>query len=197
MKLYMSLNSPYARLVRVLVREAGCADKVTEVQVDPRDGSSGYWATNPIGLIPALELADGLVLSESDLVCRHIDDALAGGRFYAGVRRDARRAAALGMAQGILFRGLLARTDQMRPAAPDRDAFVARQLSAASRAADALEKTIEDHEGVDIVDIVFGATVGWFGFRHEAVGILQGRPKLTRWFERLDRRPAFSETRPG
>lgn len=198
MKLYMSFNSPYVRLVRILLREIDAASKVEEIDINPREAGARYWPTNPIALIPALELPNGTVLTESDLICRHLDDTLAGGRIYAPVRNNAHRAATLGIAQGILYRGLNARNDQLRPGGPDSEPFIKGQLDAAARGAEALEKVAMDHVGqVDIVDITVGCAVNWFNFRHAQLEILKNRPKLTAWVAQLDAMPSFSTTQPG
>ena len=42
MKLYISVNSPHVRMVRVLLAETGRASEVEEVEVNPRDPSTGF-----------------------------------------------------------------------------------------------------------------------------------------------------------
>tara|TARA_R110002020_G_scaffold459632_1_gene677730 strand:+ start:12557 stop:13153 length:597 start_codon:yes stop_codon:yes gene_type:complete len=198
MKLYMSVNSPYVRIVRVLVRESGNLARVQEIDTNPRDADSGFWSLNPLARIPAMQLPDGTVIAESDLICRYIDEELAGGRFYAPLRQDVRRLSVLGTVQAMLDRGVAARAEQQRPGGPDQKAFIETQLTAVLRGADALDRARFDEVGSpDIADIAVACMVGWMNFRHPQITILQDRPGLADWCARMDARPSMKDTRPG
>ncbi|MEJ8570480.1 glutathione S-transferase family protein [Microbaculum marinum] len=197
MKLYMSKNSPYVRIVRVVLRENPKVADVTELEIDPRDPATGFWSVNPIARIPTLELDDGTVIAESDLICRHLDD-MAGGALYAPLRDNASRLAILGIAQGMLDRGVAARTERMRPGGPDQAAFVETHFAAIRRAADALESIAPAAvDTPDIADIAVACTVAWLDFRHPEVDVRAGRPGLSRWFSEMDARDSMASTRPS
>lgn len=197
MILYMSVNSPYARLVRVLLREAGAEAAVREVATDPRDATSGFWGRNPVGRIPALELADGTVIAESDLICRHLDARLSGGRFHAPPEADARRLRLLGLARGMLDRAVNARMEKLRPGGPDHAAYIRAQLGGVERAADALNLAAPDSVAApDIADLTLACAVEWIDFRHADLGLRASRPGLARWCAALAERPSFQATRP-
>ena len=196
MKLYGSTNSPYVRLVRALLREAGAEDRVAEVWLNPRDPATGFHDVNPVARIPALALEDGAVLTESTLICRHLDDALAGGRMHAPLA-DPARLALYGLTLGALDRGVAARTEQLRDGAPDGAAFVRTQLDGAARALDALERAAPGPDGPDMVDLAVCCTVEWLAFRHPELDPLSGRPRLADWTDRVGARPALAATRPA
>lgn len=197
MKLYMSPNSPYVRMVRVLLRESGREAEVEEVELNPRDPSTGFWSANPVARIPALELGDGTVLAESALICAYLDKELADGRFFAPLDADIGRLALLGLIQGMLDRGVAARTEKMRPGAPDTKTFIDTQLAGVLRVADTLEQAAAANAGeIDMVDIACSCTIAWTQFRHPELDVLHARPRLADWFSRLDARPSMVATRP-
>lgn len=197
MKLYISLNSPYVRMVRVLLAETGRASEVDQVEVNPRDPSTGFWTLNPTSRVPALELPSGAVIPESGLICAYLDRHLADGRFFAPLHRDAHRLGLFGMAHAMLDRGVAARTEKMREGAPDRQAFIDTQLAGVLRAADAFDKAAPAHlEDVDMLDIAVACTIAWVDFRHPELMVRDGRPGLAKWFQDVNARPSMAATRP-
>lgn len=75
MKLYDYKMAPNARRVRVFAAEKGI-DLVTEdvdlgakAQLQPE-----YLAKNPFGAVPALELDDGTIITESTAICRYLEE---------------------------------------------------------------------------------------------------------------------------
>lgn len=58
MKLHYTPGSPFSRIIRVLVRELDIACK--EIEITEFPPSSGYFAINPLGQVPALEREDGI-----------------------------------------------------------------------------------------------------------------------------------------
>src|SRR5689334_21871621 len=73
MKLFYSINSPYARKCRVVTLEKGLANKVEFVKVDPWDNPPELLAVNPLGRIPALIAENGMALCESPVICEYLD----------------------------------------------------------------------------------------------------------------------------
>lgn len=197
MKLYISLNSPYVRMVRVLLEETGRAFEVEQVEVNPRDPSSGYWALNPTSRVPALELPNGTVIPESSLICAYLDKQLADGRFFAPLHADPQRLGMFGTAVAMLDRGVAARTEKMREGGPDHETFINTQLAAVIRAADAFEKFAAPKTGeIDMLDIAIACATAWVDFRHPEVKILEGRGRLSEWVQSTSARPSMLVTRP-
>jgi glutathione S-transferase len=78
MKLYTSVG-PNPRVVRMFMAERGAAAEL--VNVDIRGGENrraAYLQTNPAGQTPALELADGRVISEITAICEYLDEVTPG-----------------------------------------------------------------------------------------------------------------------
>lgn len=74
LKLYVTQNSPYARLARIIVLEKKLEDKVKQIVAQTRSVNSPYYEINPSGRVPCLILSDGVRLEESQLVCSYLDN---------------------------------------------------------------------------------------------------------------------------
>jgi glutathione S-transferase len=74
MKLYDYKMAPNARRVRVFVAEKGVSIETVAVDLASREQmGDAYRAVNPRLAVPALELDDGTVLTESVAICRYIE----------------------------------------------------------------------------------------------------------------------------
>lgn len=76
MKLHQTYLSPFPTRVRLVLYYKG----IDIPFVEPpgiHDGASKGWylKVNPIGRVPALELDDGRVLPESEVICEYLEDA--------------------------------------------------------------------------------------------------------------------------
>jgi len=75
MKLYTSTFAPNPRRVTMFIAEKGIAG-IEMVVLDLNAGehrSKDYLAKNPMGRVPALELDDGRVLSETRAICTYLE----------------------------------------------------------------------------------------------------------------------------
>ncbi len=75
MKLYISSHAPNPRRVSMFILEKGITGIETEV-IDILAGeqrSERFIAKNPLGRVPALELGDGRVLSETRAICTYLE----------------------------------------------------------------------------------------------------------------------------
>ncbi|MBJ3776909.1 glutathione S-transferase family protein [Acuticoccus mangrovi] len=195
MKLYVTGNSPYARKVRILVRELELSDEVEETIVNPRDGSSGYWETNPVGRVPALDTGE-VVLTESDLIAVFLD-RIGGSRLVAPAYADPARLALVGLAVGILDRGLAARVEKtMRTPSEEGARVIDMNLAAVVRAFDAVEERLSDTAAFDYADVAIAVASEWIALRHGEIDPHDGRPALAAHSERMRARPSFAATRP-
>lgn len=119
MKLYSADLSPFAARVRLAIHAKGLPVEIAS----PPGGdtkSADYLAINPMGKIPALVLADGTVIPESDTIVEYLADAFPqsglrpkGAEATARARLLARVAELYVMASGAALFG------QMNPATRD------------------------------------------------------------------------------
>ncbi|PHS28725.1 MAG: glutathione S-transferase [Robiginitomaculum sp.] len=75
MKLYTAAFAPNPERVRMFLREKGVDDlEMVEMNIMEREHKSDdYRALSPFAQIPALELDDGRVLTESRAICRYLE----------------------------------------------------------------------------------------------------------------------------
>lgn len=72
MELFVTKNSPYARITRIALLELGMADEVSLVLAQTRTENSPYYEINPSGRVPYLRTADGIGIEDSDLICEYL-----------------------------------------------------------------------------------------------------------------------------
>jgi len=183
----------------VTVLELGIENDVQLVDMNPRDESTGFWQTNPLAKIPALELDDGRVIYDSPVICEYLSDAHGSGRLLEGGGRDAwdvRTLAAL--ADGTMDAAMLVRLELMRPEDERSPTDMAKQLATAARGFDRLQELLADcDDGVDLGTIAAACCVAWVPFRHPSIDWLGERPGLARWYERFAARESMMRTVPG
>jgi glutathione S-transferase len=154
-----------------------------------------YLALNPNGLVPTVQ-DDGLVLWESNTICRYLAVTRGGERLYPAA--PAPRAyverwmdwqlSTIGPPMGQLLYGLI----RTKPEARDHAAIEAarrKALTAWTIVEDALDSSpFLAGEGLTLAEIVMGTLVyRWHAFPIE-------RPPLRRlkaWYDRMRERPAF------
>jgi glutathione S-transferase len=76
MRLYQTYLSPFPTRVRLLLYAKGVDIEFVEPPGihDSRQSKGDYLSINPVGRVPALELDDGRVLPESEVICEYIED---------------------------------------------------------------------------------------------------------------------------
>ena len=75
MKLYDGGRAPNPRRVRIFLAEKGISLPLEPVDLGSlQQKSPGYTAVNPMQRVPALELDDGTVLTESIAICRYFEE---------------------------------------------------------------------------------------------------------------------------
>lgn len=199
MKLYCSANSPYARKPRVMALELGITDRIELIDTNPRDPAGGFWKTNPLGKIPALETDDGTVLFDSPVICDYLAEEFGDRRLVAGDGRTAWQARTLAaLADGIMDAAMLVRLELMRPGSERSPADMAKQMATADRGFDRLETLLGGCDGTpDLGTIAAGCCIDWVMFRHPDTDWLGPRPSLAAWQERFAKRDSMRHTAPG
>jgi glutathione S-transferase len=201
MRLFYAPLSPYTRKVRVLVHEAGLADRVEAVEVDgtPLDPGTIPVAQNPLGKLPVLERGDGPAIYDSRVICRYLD-AAAGGRFYPGEPRLWETLTLEATADGIADAALLMAYEvRMRPENLRFPDWVEAQWAKIARALDAIEARWLAHLAgpVDAAQIALACALGYLDLRHDARRWRDGRPALAAWEARFADRASMQATAPA
>jgi glutathione S-transferase len=198
MELYVTPNSPFARVARVVVLEKGLADRVVIVVAQTRTPDSPYYAINPSGRVPYLVTDDGLGLEDSVLVATYLDHLDGAPRLrpssdptwaYARLEASARS-----MADGVAVWG----REMKRPSHERSGTVLAHEVARAHRMADWFAAQV-DHPfmtpPLNLAQLMLATCLDYA----EVAGLgrlTDGRPGLAAWHERLRALPSMVATRP-
>lgn len=196
----MSGLSPYARKVRVLVREAGREGEVEEVAVTTTALATdpAIPPRNPLGRIPVLVHPDGPAIPDSRLICRYLDALWDAGMYPAARLWEVQTLEAL--AEGVLDAALLMVYEvRLRPEERQWPDWVEAQWAKVARTLDHVEDRWAGHllAPFDMGQAALACALGYLDLRHGARGWREGRPRLTAWEARVARRPSLMATRPA
>lgn len=72
-KLYQTVTSPYARLIRMVILEKGLGARIELIEAQTRTHDSPYYAINPSGRVPYLVCDDGRSMEDSQLIAQYLD----------------------------------------------------------------------------------------------------------------------------
>jgi len=196
MRLYYSSGSPFARAVRVALREAGLLDRVQEIETTLRDPAAVVLPHNPVGRVPTLVLPDGAALTETALILPFLDKL--GGAYPLVSDKGL---APLGLVLGAMDGMAVWNRELRRPADERSPGVIALETTRLNRVADALEAQVAAGDWAlegppDAARITLGCLLGYAERRHRAWPWREGRPALSAWFEAMAARPAFQATLP-
>lgn len=197
MKLYFSPASPFARKCRILIRENGMLARVEEVSVDLFGGDLGkVQAVNPLGQVPALVDDDGIVWTDSPLICARLDALAPQPRFipegearWGVFRREA-------IADGAMELGVKWRLESVRPEGERSPSWMTRWRAGVLRCLDAVEREA-DGANFDLASVATVCALTWLDFRLPDLGWREGRPRLAALQAELEARTSFADTKPG
>lgn len=200
MRLFYTPTSPFARKARVVAHERGLNDRVEAVVVTVRDPESKLLPYNAVGRVPALELDDGTVLTESTLICHHLDSIAAGPALLPAAgpaRLEALRldALAYGFLDGVAWWS----REYRRSEAMRWDTFIDLERTRANRCLDMFEREAAAGHiptAPSMVGVTLGCAFGYIDTLFKPLEWRPGRPALAAWFETFDARPSMRATAP-
>jgi glutathione S-transferase len=196
MQLYLSLTSPYARKVRVLLAEKGIAYEPINVANGDRSAAE----KNPLGKVPTLVLDDGSLLFDSVVITETLDALFPKPQLIPSeihARSAVRRWEAV--ADGICD-VLVPYVIETRQATERQDtAYAAKLLGKARASFEFVEAAITggnylQGDAFSLADIAVVSAAGYATLRVPSV--LEGLPKLSNYVAFQLQRPSLSETVP-
>jgi len=196
MKLYSSLSSPYARKIRVLIKEKSSAAEFVAVPsaADPQIG-----ARNPLGKVPVLERDDGSMLFDSPVIAQYLDSLqspalipVLGEARWQVLRWEA-------LSDGLMEAAVLRLLETRR--APEHQSVdvMKAQEGKVARAMAFAESQLAGawlaEQRFTYADIALVCALEYVDLRfpHDWRG---RHPRLAQWHTAIAVRPSFAETRP-
>ena len=197
MKLIMAEASPFARKVRVLLRETNQLEEVEEVSIatSPFQVNEQAKAANPTGRIPSLIRADGPALYDSRVITRYLDAKAAAGMYPEAKLWDVLTIEATGdsmMDSAVSISYEL----RLRPQEKVSSEWTAAQWSKVMGGCDALQSQWMDllNGPLTMAHISIACALGYLDLRHDARNWRQGHDALAAWFADFSKRPSFHKT---
>ncbi len=195
MKLFCSVNSPYARKCRVVLREKGL--RCDEIMVNSLENPPELVAVNPLGKVPALVTDDGLTLCDSTVITEYLDGLSAAQRLIPeGIARFEVLALAA-LADGVMDLAVEWVIQSRRPPAEQWPDWIARRKEAILRtlAVMALHPLLT-HRSVTLAHINVACALAYLDFRHPTLAWRSANPQLVAFLEIFSARPSMWETQP-
>lgn len=200
MKLIGSLTSPYVRKIRVVLAEKKIECEFVLDSPWAPDCQVGNF--NPLGKVPVLVLDDASTLFDSRVIAEYLDALAPNNRLIPAAGREriaVRRWEAL--ADGVLDAAVAAFLESRRPDGERSNSWTARQRGKVeaglkAMAADLGEQTWCRGSRITLADIAVGCALGYVNFRLPDIAWAARHPGLATHFDKLMRRPSFSETVP-
>lgn len=200
MKLYITPNSPYARMARIVAIEKGLEDRVEVIQAKTRTANSAYYAINPSGRVPFLLRDDGVGMEDSPLICDWLDHlggkpALQPPPGEAGWEMRRIEAKARSLVDGIAVWG---REISYRPKEIRSQFIMDHETERTRRLLDEFERDIDHPALSGPLNMAQIALVCAVHGRDRVSGIdwREGRPRLAAWIDRMGERRSVAETTP-
>ena len=199
MKALLSPASPFARKVRVVIREAGLMPQVEEVllKTSPLDSHPQLLAANPTGKLPVLLREDGPAIADSRVITRYLDHVSEAGLYPQGRLWEVLTLEAL--ADGIMEAAVAMAYEQRFREEPmqSRD-WLEAQWGKAARAIAALDDRWMSHlEGrLTAAQIAVACALAYVDFRHGDRDWRAQSPALAAWLAAFQERESMKQTAP-
>ncbi len=199
MKLFYSPASPFARKVRVLVHEKGCAEQVEYIPAASMEDPVDLHAANPLGRVPTLITPEGMPVVESDVICAYLDEVLPGQKLipsespahWQSLYRQS-------LGDGMMEAAVRLIQEKNRPESERSALWIARWKRAIDRSVIALEADMGvAQSGLDIGGIAVACALGYIDFRHTEIEWRANAPRLSGWYAIMSARPSFVESNPA
>jgi glutathione S-transferase len=203
MKLWHSGASPFVRKTMVTAHEFG---RLPEIEIFPvattvLKSDPDLRKRNPLGKVPALELADGQVIFDSRVICAYLIETADGAAKRQDLPGDRLKSMVLeALGDGIMDAAVNARYEKaLRPERYQFQEWIDGQLLKVDTGLDALER---DWTGVlngplNGGTIAAACALAYLDFRYENLAWRDGRRKLAGWFDTFNDRPSMRETVPA
>jgi len=199
MKLIMSPPSPFARKVRVLLRETGLIERIEEVEVSttPMNSAAEILAANPLGKIPALIREDGPAIYDSRIITRYLDDMADTNLYptrslYEVLTLEATADGIMDVAVAMVYDARFRTEAQQSPEWSDA------QWGKVSRGVSAINSRWMSHLNgpLNMAQIATSCGLAYLDLRHDARNWRNGNEALAAWQEAFEARPAMQDTKP-
>jgi glutathione S-transferase len=157
---------------------------------------------NPLSKVPVLVLDDGTALHDSRVIVEYLDGITPVSRLLPESGRERALVKRLeSLADGITDAGVSVFLERKRSVELQSKDAMSRQVSKVESAVAAAARELGERkyfhaETFQLGDIALACSVLWLEFRLPEIKWRETYPNLRNWIERMEARPAFSDTQP-
>ncbi len=201
MKLLYTVNSPYARKVRIVAAEKHIDVQLQEVVLSSPDCPVKNY--NPLGKVPVLVLADGDALYDSRVIAEYLDNRTPLAHLIPkdnSTKSAVRRWEAL--ADGVCDAAVAVMLEQRKPGTMQDATFISKQMDKVIRGLTVLNNDLGQNkwcvdDSFSLADIAVGCTLGYLGLRFsQVINLAEDYANLNRLQTSLLQRQSFKDTLP-
>ena len=193
MKLYITRNSPFARIARVALIDAGLADRTEVITVQTRKPDSEFFKISPLARVPVLALGNDLIADTAD-ACACFDYLTKSQQFFppeSAFQRSLRN-----IASGFLDGVAVTLRENARPPGECSPSVKSYEAGRALTALAWLDKRFQPGAW-DFTAITLAVAIDIAARRGIDSNWAETAPALTTWANTAALRPSMQETVPG
>ncbi|MCS6985406.1 MAG: glutathione S-transferase N-terminal domain-containing protein [Leptospiraceae bacterium] len=199
MVLYGTYTSPFVRKVRLALHFTGLAKNVEFrlVETNPTIPNLNYAQKNPLMRVPALELENGMILADSKLICRYLDELSPNTILPTGHdkwRVESRHF----LADGALDSAVLIRYEEaLRPKEKLWPEWIKGQEEKIRKTLSFLQGYLDEMKDRYYLDsLALHCLLGYLKFRGICKSWEEDFPKLADYYTTNEKKEAFCQTAP-
>jgi len=199
MKLFVNATSPFARKVRIVMRERGWLTRGEEIFTQPLESGPDLLNANPVSQIPAMIDDAGVCWQDSTLISAWLDAGGEGGSPLLPARDDAacwavRRLEAA--AVGLIEMNVRMVLERRRPESEQSPYWLQRWEGNLLRGFARVEAVCPDADVFDMATLSLAVAATYTTFRYPHIGWRVIAPKAAALTDALEQRQSFIETCP-
>lgn len=199
--LLYTVNSPYARKVRIVASEKHIElNQQPVVLAEPDNAARQY---NPLGKVPVLILPNEEAIYDSPVIAEYLEKKSPVANLIPvdnEVRVQVKRWEAL--ADGVCDAAVAVMLEMRRSEEKQDVAVVAKHKEKVINGLNAFENALDGQEWLvnnkySLADIALACAIGYVALRFEAeINLSEHYPNLSRFYQKLLARPIYAETQP-
>lgn len=200
MKLFYTVNSPYARKVRIVALEKHIDIELEQVVLaDPDCPVKNH---NPLGKVPVLLLDDGDSLYDSTVIVEYMDNRTPLAHLIPTEHSDRIRVRRWeSLADGICDAAVAATMESRRPPEQQIQENIDKQIAKVMLGLEMLNLDITKkkwcvNETFSLADIAVGCMLGYLDLRFKQLNWQDKFTNLAKHYSVLIKRPSFKQTMP-
>lgn len=195
MHVYYSLTSPYARVVRIALREKGLNEQVEHHVVNPWEDDPGLMQVNPLTRVPTLVTDGEMSLTEAPLICQYLERHHPEPALVPP-GADSRVLGETGLALGVIDGAVHKLLGRKAAGAEFDDSPLGQRRDRAIR--QALDRLEEQPPGAlpELGAIAVAVALEYVDFRFPEIAWAANRPRLGAWYDRVRGHASVKETAP-